>query len=186
MRVFSTWSIDWSKNNPNDCKKMSKNEKRKEKWNWKEKKERREMEKRGLNWKKKKIIHYLSNFLPDIYIFLSFWLFCDFLYFVLFFNNRPFIKKIVQFRLKNIYMQIFFISKEGKNWIRTLERVWKSSVLSKVLSHANGKRIHHEENALLAEQKNFKEKGETKHGVHCIRINRIISTLFKGWRSMDH
>jgi hypothetical protein len=59
-------------------------------------------------------------------------------------------------------------------------------VLSKVLSHANGKRIHHEENALLAEQKNFKEKGETKHGVHCIQINRIISTLFKGWRSMDN
>lgn len=166
-------------------KKMSKNEKRKEKWNWKEKKEKGNG-KRRTELKKRKNLFIICPILSLIYIFLSFWLFCDFLYFVLFFNNRPFIKKIVQFRLKNIYMQIFFISKEGKNWIRTLERVWKSSVLSKVLSHANGKRIHHEENALLAEQKNFKEKGETKHGVHCIRINRIISTLFKGWRSMDN
>lgn len=135
--------------------------------------------------KKKKIIHYLSNFIPDIY-FSFFLIILWFFVFCIIFQQSSFYKKKLSNFVWKIFICKFFISKEGKNWIRTLERVWKSSVLSRVLSHANGKRIHHEENALLAEQKKFKEKGETKHGVHCIQINRIISTLFKGWRSMDH
>lgn len=73
-------------------KKMSKNEKRKEKWNWKEKKEKGNG-KRRTELKKRKKLFIICPILSLIYIFLSFWLFCDFLYFVLFFNNRPFIKK---------------------------------------------------------------------------------------------
>jgi hypothetical protein len=92
------------------------------------------MEKGGLNWKKKKIIHYLSNFLPHIYFSFFFIILWFFVFCIIFQQSSFYKKKIVQFRLKNIYMQIFFISKEGKNWIRTLERVWSLLCCQKSLA----------------------------------------------------
>jgi hypothetical protein len=67
----------------NEKKNKIKVERKKKKGKWKEE-----------DWiEKRKKLFIICSIFSLIYIFLSFWLFCDFLYFVLFFNNRPFIKK---------------------------------------------------------------------------------------------